>query len=125
MTPEQEPGDELDRAWRDAGGQAGCAEERADLEDVERARHLEENDEADEHAHVADAGHDEGLLRGRDGRRLVIPEADQQERGEADELPEDEPLEQVRGIRERQHRPLEQRQAREEAALARVVLHVA
>jgi hypothetical protein len=85
---------------------------------------LKSDEDADEEADVADAGHDEGLLGGGDGGGLLVPEADEEEGGEADELPEDEGLEEIDCIDEAEHGPAEEAEHGEEARLGGVLGHV-
>ena len=94
-------------------GEAGGAERDEGQHDRER------------HADVADAVDHERLL-GRGGRgRLVLPEADQQVRRQADALPAEEQAEVVLGQHQHQHRGDEQVEVAEEPAPAGVVRHVA
>ena len=58
-------------------------------------------------------------------RRLVVPEADQQVRGEADAFPAEEHLDQAVRRHQHQHREGEQREIGEEARLVRVLRHIA
>src|SRR5882757_175614 len=97
------------------------AEQRSEGEGPEGREHQHDGDRQ---AHVADAVDQEGLLRGRGGARLVLPEADQEVRGEADALPADVQQQVVVGEDEQQHRRQEQVQIAEEAAAPLVVLHV-
>ena len=64
------------------------------------------------------------LQRGRDGRWLVEPEADQEIRSEADEAPADEQPDEVVGEHQRQHREHEEVHVREEARDRFVARHV-
>ena len=84
----------------------------------------EEQEDADRQANVTDGVHDEGLLGSLDGRRLVVPEANQQVRGESDEAPADQELHEVATDDEHQHREHEHVHVREEATLLRIALHV-
>jgi len=90
-----------------------------------RVQRPEEEEEAEHEAEVADAVHDEGLVAGRRVVELLVPEADQRPRAEADTLPADEHEEQVVAEDERQHGEGEQVEIREEAPERRVVVHVA
>ena len=77
------------------------------------------------HAQVTDPVDHEGLLGRRRRGRLVLPEADQQVRGQADALPADEQHQVVVGEHQQQHRGDEQVEEPEEAAPPLVVGHVA
>ncbi len=87
-------------------------------------RHLQYHQHADEQTHITDAGHEEGLLRRRCGRRFFVPEADEEEGGEAHQFPEDEGLQQIDGVDETEHRPFEQRQHGEVTGLVGIVAHI-
>ena len=82
-------------------------------------------EDAEREAEVADPVDDEGLDRRGVGRRLLVPEADQQIGGEADAFPAEEHLHQIVGRHQHQHGEGEQRQIGEEARPARVLGHVA
>ena len=86
---------------------------------------VEERDDAQHQADVADTGGDEGL----DGRRrvdlLLPPVADEHERAHADQFPPDEKLQGVGRHHQHQHRRREQRQRRVEVGEATVAVHVA
>ena len=86
---------------------------------------VEQQEHAEEEGEVTDAIDDERLAAG--GRVLVLlePEADQQERAQADALPADEHDGHVRGEDEDQHRSHEQIQVAEVRRVARLVAHVA
>ena len=101
----------------------GAAARIAGIETVPNTRKVPKmpSDEAE----IADAVDDERLDRRGIGRRLVVPEADQQIGGEADAFPAEEHLDEVVGGHQHQHREGEQRQIGEEARLARVLLHIA
>jgi hypothetical protein len=93
----------------------GMQRRRVQLDEVERARRHEEQQDADHEAEVAQARGDEGFERG--GRRIgaVVPEADQQVRAEAHQLPADEDDQEVRRQYEDQHREREDAQFDKEA----------
>ena len=95
-----------------------------DARPVERAGVRREQEHRAEQAEVADAVGDERLLAGRGVGELVVPEADEQVRAEADALPPDEQHREVVRQDERQHREDEEVQVREEPGEARVVRHV-
>ena len=63
--------------------------------EVERAGLLDEQEERERERRVAEGVHDERLLAGRDGARALVPEVDQQVRGEADHAPAGEQEQQV------------------------------
>jgi hypothetical protein len=96
-----------------------------DLLEVQRAGPLDDQEERERHRRVADRVHHEGLLRGGDRLRPLVPEADQQVRGEADEAPADEQHQQVAALDEQQHREDEDRHVGEVAPLLVVAVHVA
>ena len=109
-----------ERAPAEAPG--GGSKTPANDDGAERGEHQHDRERQ---ADVTDPVDDERLL-GRGGRgRLVLPEADQQVRREADALPADEQHEVVVGEHQQQHRRDEQVEVAEEPAPARVVLHVA
>ena len=124
-------GDQAQREQRDDG----LAEHHAvdqqqlsavvDLSDVERAGAVPDQDQRREQAEVAQPRDQERLLRRGGGGRLVEPEADQEVRGDADQLPEDEEHQQVAGQDQAEHRRGEQRHEHEVAPVAVVGLHVA
>ena len=76
-------------------------------------------------AEIADPVDDEGLDGRGVGRRLLVPEADQQVGRKADAFPAEEHLHQVVGRHQHQHGEGEQRQIGEEARPVRIVVHVA
>ncbi len=85
-----------------------------------------QEEQAEQHQHVADARGDEGLEAGARRRWAARrPEADQQVRAQAHDLPGHEEEQQVVGHHHQQHRRGEERDVGEEAALARVAGHVA
>ena len=100
----------------------GIGEDRVE---VDRGEEVEDAENAEREAEIADAVDDERLDRGGVRRRAVIPEADQQIGGEADALPAEEHLHEVVGRHQHQHGEGEERQIGEEARPVRVVRHVA
>ena len=96
-----------------------------DLAVVERAEGDPDEHDAEAEAEVAHPVDDEGLLARVGGRLLLVPEADQEVRAEADRLPEDVEDEEVAGQHQHHHREHEQVQVGEEARVARIVVHVA
>ena len=93
--------------------------------EVERPGLEDEQEEPERHRGVADRVHHERLLGGRDRLRPVVPESDQEVRGETDEPPAGEEEQQVAGLDEHQHREDEDRHVGEVAALLVVPVHVA
>src|ERR1035441_9704952 len=89
------------------------------------ARFCIEPDHADKKAQVADARSDEGFLRCGCGIWIVVPEADEEIGGEADDLPAHEEEEQAVGDNDAQHGSGKERQKAEEAREVFVVGHVA
>jgi len=59
------------------------------------AEDVPNHEDSDEEQDVTNSGHEERLFRGRRGLGLVVPEADQQVRAEAHDLPENQELEEV------------------------------
>ena len=106
-------------------GNAAAADELGDDAEVEGARHDAEEEDADEEAQIAEAGHDEGLLRRRRGLWLLVPEAYEEVGAQAHELPGHVQQDEVVGQHEDEHGESEKREVREEAPEARVVAHVA
>ena len=86
---------------------------------------LDQQEERERHRRVAERVHDERLLRGRDRRRPLLVEADQQVAREADHAPAGEQQQQVAALDEQQHREDEQRHVGEEAPLLVLAVHVA
>ena len=91
----------------------------------QRAGLREEPDDAEEKEDIADARGEEGFFRGRGGRGLLIPEADEQIRGEADDLPAHEEQQQAVGDDDAEHGSGKEREEAEEAGEVFVVGHVA
>ena len=86
--------------------------------------HREQAEDTEREAEVADTVDDERLDRCRVGRRLLVPETDQQIGREADALPAEEHLQQVVGRHQRQHREREERQVGEKARPVLVLGHM-
>jgi hypothetical protein len=100
--------------------------------ELDRVRHPEQREDAQQEAEIADPVDDEGLHRRSVGRRLAVVEPDQQVGGDAHAFPAEEQLQQVVGGHQHQHGEGEERQVGEEArpvalALLEVVVmgHVA
>ena len=93
--------------------------------EIDRAEQHEDAEDAEREAEVADAVDDEGLDRGGVGRRLLVPEADQQIGRQTHAFPAEEHLQQVVRRDQHQHGEGEQRQIGEEARPMRIVMHVA
>ena len=72
------------RAMPGRGQGRGIGEDRVEIDRAEQHEHAEN---AEDEAEIADAVDDEGLDRRGVGRRLLVPEADQQVGGEAHALP--------------------------------------
>ena len=83
--------------------------------EVQRAGQAVKEGEAHEEQHVAHAGGQKSLLRGVRRRRLVEPEADQQVRTEAHDLPGDEEEQHVAANDQGQHARREEGNVGEEA----------
>ena len=96
-----------------------------DLRERRRPEGDEEQRDRQAQPDVAHPVDDEGLLRCRRGGVLVLPEADEQVRREADALPAEEQPDVVGREHQHQHRGDEQVEVAEEPATPRVVLHVA
>src|SRR4030095_1206619 len=99
--------------------------ERERLRQAVRREREEEQQDAARHPEVADAVGEERLLARVPRRRLAVVVADERVAADADELPEDERLDEVRAEHDAEHREREERQAREVAAVAVLALHVA
>ena len=95
------------------------------VRDVERAGLRPNHDQSDHEKEVAEASDDERLLRGGRCRGLVEPEADQQVRGEADQLPVNEELQHTGAHDEAEHCDGEERHEHEVARVAAIPVHVA
>ena len=104
---------------------ARLAGQLADGAEVGGAEGREHQRDRQREADVTDTVDDERLLGGGSGRRLVLPEADEQVRRQADALPAQEQAHEVGRQDQREHRGDEQVEVAEEAAATRVVLHVA
>ena len=87
------------------------------LREMERAEPGPENHQPDQKAEVAHAVHDERLVGGRAGRAAFHVEADQQVTANADQLPEDEDLEDIAGEHQSEHRETEERHVGEELVI--------
>ena len=95
------------------------------VEDVHRPGEQEDAHDADEEALVGDAVDEEGLLRCQRRSAPLVPEADEQVRGQAHQLPGREDDQVAVRQDEQQHAEHEEVEVGEEAPLARVVRHVA
>ena len=93
--------------------------------EVERAVAHPEQEDRDGEAKVADAVHEEGLLRGTGGFRLREPESDQEVAAGTHGLPEHVDQEEVAGGDQHRHREDEHCHQRKEPRVARIVVHVA
>ena len=91
----------------------------------QRAGLSEEPDDAEEKEDVADARGEEGFLGGGGGGGLLIPEADEQVGGEADQFPAHEEQQDAVGDDDAEHGSGKEREEAEEAGEVLVVGHVA
>ena len=104
----------------------GCtAQALVDFLKAERAQAGPEQAQAHQHADVADPVDDERLVGRVAVDFLLVPEADQQVRADADQLPEDEDHEDVARGDQAEHREAKEREIGEEPRITRVVVHVA
>jgi hypothetical protein len=83
-----------------------------------------EQEHAEQEREVTDAVHHERLASGGGVGLVLVPEADQQERAQADALPADEHHRHVGAEHQDEHRAGEQVQVAEVRGVARLVLHV-
>ena len=114
------------RGLRDQPGQRGLFEAAvAAVVKEQRAGLRIEPHHAEQQREVADPRGDEGLLRRRRRAGFVIPKADQQVGGQADDLPADEQQQQAVGDDQPEHGGGKQREETEEAREVLVVRHVA
>ena len=93
--------------------------------EVDRTHQHEDRKDAEQKAEIADPVDHESLDRRCVGRRLLVPEADQQVAHETDAFPAEEQLDQIVGGHQHQHREGEQRQIAEEPRPVRILVHVA
>ena len=91
----------------------------------QRARLGKQPDDSEKKEDVANPRGEEGFLGGSGGRRLVVPEADEQVGGEADQFPIHEQEQDAVRDNDAQHGPREEREKTEEAGVVLVVGHVA
>ena len=105
--------------------EAGDGRRVAEVGEVQAAGVAREDQQAEQEAEVGEARDDEGLLAGRDRARLLPVVADEQEGGDADQLPEDVDLEDRDREHEPEHRAGEEVQGREVARVARLAVQVA
>ncbi len=84
-----------------------------------------QEDQAHEEADIPEAGDHEGLFTGFRGGEFLVPEADEEVRGQAHQLPGDVQLQQAAGNHQGEHGQGEERQVGVKAAEARVARHVA
>ncbi len=113
----------MPKTWMVLPARPGTAAKTASKAD--RFGELKHEENAERETEVADAVDDERLDRRGVGRGLLIPEADEQIRGEADALPAKEHLHEIVGRHQHQHGESEQRQIGEEARPIRVLVHIA
>ena len=110
---QQQKADGIERAF----AQLRCG--REDTFERDRTDVGEHHHQRDGEADVADAVDDERLLGRGGGRRLVLPEPDQQVRRQADAFPADVEAQVVVGQHQQQHRRQEQVQVREKPTAVR------
>ena len=96
-----------------------------DIGKLPGADRVVDDQEREQEAQVADPGDQEGLLRRLSRRLELVPEADEQVRAQAHDLPGHEGEQQVVGEDEAQHGGREQREHRVVPADALVIVHVA
>src|SRR5713101_8373724 len=84
----------------------------------------EQDECAEDHAHVADHVHHERLARCQHRGPAVVPEADQEIRAQADQSPPDDQEDEVARQDEEEHREHEDVHVREEACVARPILFI-
>jgi len=106
------------------GGVRLARRRREDGVEAQRTGQHEGAEDAQREAEVADTVDHEGLDRRRRGRGLLVPEADQQVRGQTHAFPAEEQLHHVVGGDQHQHGEGEQRQIALEARHAGIVMHV-
>ena len=99
MTPQKiKQGAEGDLGLRQLLGERGVIDiKNAETGDIEVFHKEGEEDQAHEEADVPEAGDHEGLLAGLGRGELLIPEADEQVRGQTHQFPGDEELEHAAG----------------------------
>ena len=129
---EDENADDGGEGEAEDGGLRGEVSERGGFKaagpsvvEEERAGLRVEPDHAKQECEITDAGGDEGFLCGGGGLRLVVPEADEEIGGEADDLPAHEEQKEAVGDDDAQHGPGEERHKAEEAREVLIVSHVA
>lgn len=105
----------------DAGGGGDGA---AHFREGECAGDAPEDEDADHEAKVSDAVGKEGFFGGVCGGVFLVPMADEEVGAEADELPEDEGHDEVRGEDDACHGEHEEGEAGEVAGLRGIVFHV-
>ena len=101
------------------------AQALVDFLKAERAQAGPEQAQPHQHADVADPVDDERLVGRVAVDLLLVPEADQQVRADADQLPEHEDHEDVARGDQAEHREAKERQIGEKSRITRVVVHVA
>ena len=105
-----------------AGQVRGRLEHRREVHAVV---HVEDGEDAQREAEIADPVDHEGLEGGVVGAGPVEPEADQQVGGDTDAFPAEEHLDEIVRRHQRQHREGEERDIGEEPRLVRVMRHIA
>ena len=120
---EQQQRDPVGRVAADRDARATRLPEHRQV--VGRVDVVPDHEDRERDPDVADGVHDERLLGGRDRRRALPPEADQEVGREPDHAPAGEQDDEVARQDEQQHREDEEVQVREEAAFLAVAVHVA
>ena len=92
---------------------------------LQRSEVLDQQEECDQEAEVANTVGDEGLLAGVNGAGFQEPEADEQVRGQAYALPAHEHQQVAVGQNQHQHKKHEDVEVGEIAVVAALMLHVA
>src|SRR5437867_12990148 len=121
---EQEERDERQELRRE-GVRVQARHLALDLPEREGAEDIPDHEDPDEEQDVAHASHEERLLRGRGGLGLRVPEAEEQVRAEAHDLPEDQELKEVVRTDGAEHAGREKADYRVVAGLAVLLVHVA
>ena len=94
------------------------------LPQAESADSLAQDDESGQHRQSARAGYEQSLQGGASGDGVLMRVADEQERGNRGEFPEDEQRDEVVGQHHAEHREHETDEKKSEPAALPVALHV-
>ncbi len=92
--------------------------------EVQRAVGRPDQEQSQEEAAIAEAGHEKGLFARRGRRRFFEPEADQQVAAQAHHLPKHVEHGEIARRHQHRHREDEQADVREEPPVARIAVHV-